>query len=61
MAAAQESGTVMRFITYLVLSACLLGAASVSAQQRDYFLPQPAVQKYVVILAGAAIEERYKK
>jgi len=61
MAAAQESGTVMRFITYLVLSACLLCAASVSAQQRDYFLPQPAVQKYVVILAGAAIEERYKK
>ena len=51
----------MRFITYLVLSACLLCASSVSAQQRDYFLPQPAVQKYVVILAGAAIEERYKK
>ncbi len=32
-----------------------------SAQQRDYFLPKPSVQKYAVILAGAAIEEQYKE
>ncbi|NNK12814.1 MAG: hypothetical protein HKP52_01095 [Desulfofustis sp.] len=50
----------MRFIIYLVLSAGLFCTASTSAQQRDYFLPKPAVQKYVVILAGAAIEEQYK-
>ena len=50
----------MRVIIYLALSACLCCAASATAQQRDYFLPKPAVQKYVVILAGAAIEEQYK-
>lgn len=61
MAAAQESGTVMRLIFFLVLSACLISTALASAQQRDYFLPGPAVQKYAVILAGAAIEEQYKK
>lgn len=51
----------MRFIIYLVFSACLFLTASASGKQRDYFLPKPAVQKYVVILAGAAIEEQYKK
>ena len=61
MAAAQENGTVMRLTFFLVLSACLFCTAPASAQQRDYFLPKPTVQKYVVILAGAAVEEQYKE
>ncbi len=59
MAAAQENGTVMRFFSCLVLFACLFLASMVSAQQRDYFLSKPSVQKYVVILAGAAVEKQY--
>ena len=51
----------MRFLVLLVLSACLLFATLASAQQRDYFLPQPSLQKYVVILAGAAVEKEYKE
>jgi hypothetical protein len=51
----------MRFIVLLVISAGLFLTSLASAQQRDYFLPKPALQKYVVILAGAAIEEQYKQ
>ena len=51
----------MRWISYLVLSACLCFTAQASAQQRTYFLPTPAMQKYAVILAGAAVEEQYRR
>ena len=51
----------MRCIVCLVMLACLFLTSLVSAQQRDYFLPKPSVQKYAVILAGAAIEEQYKE
>lgn len=50
----------MRFILFLALSICLFCTAPASARQRDYFLPEPALQKYVVILAGAAPAEQYK-
>ena len=59
MAAAQENGTVMRFFFCQAICACLFLASPGSAQQRDYFLPKPSVQKYVVIIAGAAVEKRY--
>jgi hypothetical protein len=61
MAAAQENRTVMRSLVLPVLSVCLFCTAVASAQQRDYFLPTPSLQKYVVILAGAAAEEEYRE
>jgi hypothetical protein len=61
MVSAQENGTVMRILVLLALSACLLFATLASAQQRDYFLPRPSLQKYAVILAGAAVEGEYKQ
>jgi hypothetical protein len=60
MAAAQEDGIVMRFLFIQVVSACLFFTTPASAQQRDYFLPMPTMQKYAVIVAGAAVEEKYK-
>ena len=51
----------MRLITILFVAACLFFTTLASAQQRDFFLPIPSMQKYVVILAGAAVEEKYKK
>jgi len=49
----------MRIFDYLVIWGCLVFISPASAQQREYFLPQPTVQKYAIILAGAAAEEKY--
>ncbi|MBT8362018.1 MAG: hypothetical protein KJO32_13795 [Deltaproteobacteria bacterium] len=49
----------MRFFFFQVILSCIFFTALATAQQRDYFLPKPAVQKYVVILTGAAVEEQY--
>jgi hypothetical protein len=59
MAAAQEKRAVMRYSVLLVMLSCFFFSAPAAAQQRDYFLPKPSVQKYAVILAGAAAEEQY--
>jgi hypothetical protein len=37
----------------------LLSARQIPAEQRDYFLPRPSTEKYVVILTGVAAEEKY--
>jgi len=49
----------MRIFFFPVIGVCLFCASLAPAQQRDYFLPKPSVQKYAVILAGAAAEEKY--
>ena len=49
----------MKLFSCLAIFACLYFASVVSAQQRDYFLPKPSVQKYAVIIGGAAVEKRY--
>jgi hypothetical protein len=59
MAAAEEKRAVMRFSFFQVLFSCIFFTALAAAQERDYFLPKPSVQKYAVILAGAAAEEQY--
>ena len=51
----------MRFIVILIVPVCLFFTTWASAQQRDYFLPMPSMQKYAVILAGATVDEKYKK
>lgn len=59
MVAAAAQGTVMRIFFYQIIWGCLFFTSLVPAQQREYFLPKPTVQKYAVILAGAAAEEKY--
>lgn len=59
MVASEAQGTVMRIFCYQVIWGCLFFISLASAQQREYFLPKPTVQKYAVILAGTAAEEKY--
>ena len=59
MVAAAAQGAVMRFFLCQIIGACLLCVSLAAAQPREYFLPEPTVQKYAVILAGAAVEENY--
>jgi hypothetical protein len=37
----------------------LLSVPQIPAEQRDYFLPRPFTEKYVVIMTGAAAENKY--
>jgi len=50
----------MRIFCYQIIWGCLFFISLASAQQREYFLSKPTVQKYAVILAGAAAEEKYE-
>jgi len=50
----------MRFFFCQIILACLVLTSSAPAQERDYFLPKPTVQKYVVILAGTAAQDEYQ-
>ena len=59
MDAAKAQGAVMRVFLYQVIWGCVFFASLAQAEQRDYFLPAPTVQKYAVILAGAAAEDKY--
>jgi hypothetical protein len=59
MFAAEAQGTVMGIFFFQVIWICLFFISVAPAQQRDYFLPKPTLQKYAVILAGAAAEEKY--
>jgi hypothetical protein len=59
MDAAQTQGTVMKALLFSLILVYLSSASSAPADQRDYFLPQPTVHNYAVILGGAAAEKKY--
>lgn len=49
----------MKRLCFTVIGAVLFFATLASAQEREYFLPGPTVQTYVIILAGASPEATY--
>ena len=59
MVAAPTQGVVMRTWLKAFILGCIFFVSQTAAGGRDYFLPQPTVQKYAVILAGASPEDKY--
>ena len=49
----------LKYLITCCLMVILLSARQIPAEQRDYFLPRPSTEKYVVMLTGAAAEEKY--
>lgn len=50
----------MRIFICQLIWICFFHVSLTAAQPREYFLPEPTVQKYAVILAGAAAEAEYE-
>jgi hypothetical protein len=49
----------IRLCAAVMIVACLFGATLAPAQEREYFLPEPSMQTYAVILVGPSPEQAY--